>query len=328
MKQPLATLCLPLLLLPSIAWAQASPPSDADRVTARALAHEGHDAQVHGDYAQAADRFRRADALVHAPTLQLGLARAQVGLGRLVEAHETYRRIVRWKLAPDAPAPFAKAVEDAKRELGALEPRLAWVTIDVAGPQEAAVTVTVDDESIPASGLGTRRASDPGVHRVRVSAPGFETAEATFTVKEGETTAVSLAPKASPEAAAPPAPAMLAPREAPAESPHSSSSTPFGKTLGVVLLGVGGVGLIGGGVTGALAWTKHASLIDGCPGGHCPASVQNQVDTYNTLGMASTVSLVAGAACAVTGFTILLTSRSSAVTAYAGFLDAGVRGTF
>jgi hypothetical protein len=60
--------------------AQAEP-SDADRATARVLAHEGFDAQQRGDYSVAADRFLRADALVHAPTLLLGLARAQVGLG-------------------------------------------------------------------------------------------------------------------------------------------------------------------------------------------------------------------------------------------------------
>jgi hypothetical protein len=77
-----------------------------------------------------------------------------------------------------------------------------------------------------------------------------------------------------------------------------------------------------------LASTKHASLIGGCPGGHCPASVQNQVDTYDALGTASTVSLAAGAVCAAAGFALVLATPRSSVTAYAGFLDAGVRGSF
>jgi hypothetical protein len=333
MKPTLATLLLPLLLsVPSVARAQAAAPSDADRVTARALAHEGYEAQTHGDYAQAADRFRRAEALVPAPTLRLGLARAQAGMGKLVEAHETYRHIVRGALAPDAPAPFVKAVDDARVELAALEPRLAWVTIDVVGPPESAVTLVLDDAPFPAGGLGTKRASDPGQHRVRASAPGFEAAASTFVVKEGEATAVSLSLRALPEGVAPASPVVPPAGESSVGLPPRASSTPAGKTLGILLFGVGTVGLVGGGVTGVLASTKHASLIGSCPGGHCPASTQSQVDTYDTLGTVSTVSLAAGAACAVVGLVLLLTTHvppnASPVTAYAGYLDAGVRGTF
>lgn len=330
MNHPLVALCSLLLLAPSVARAQAAPvPSDADRVTARALAREGYDAQVHGDHARALDRFRRAEALVDAPTLLLGIARAQVGLGKLVEGHETYRHIVRETLAPDAPLPFGKAMEDAKRELAALEPRLAWVTIGVVGPRESAVRVTLDDAPLPSAILGSRRATDPGTHRVRVTAPGFEPAESTFTVSEGEATSVSLAPAvaAVPPAAPPAAVTAAASARAPTAS-TSSPSTPFGKALGIALVGIGAAGLAGGGVTGVLALNRRASLSGTCPGGHCPASAQSQVDTYDTLGTASTASLAAGAACTVLGVTLVLTSKSSAVTAYAGLLEAGVKGTF
>jgi len=44
-------------------------PSAADRATARSLADEGYTALQDKHYAEAADRFSRADALVHAPTL-------------------------------------------------------------------------------------------------------------------------------------------------------------------------------------------------------------------------------------------------------------------
>ena len=71
-----------------------------DRATARALAREGYEAQQRRQYALAADRFERAEALVHAPTLLLGLARAQQGLGELVEAQE------------DLPATHARAAAD------------------------------------------------------------------------------------------------------------------------------------------------------------------------------------------------------------------------
>ena len=52
------------------------------------------------DYERAAELFQQAEGLMHAPTLLLGLARAQAGLGKLVSAHETYIRVTREPL-PD-----------------------------------------------------------------------------------------------------------------------------------------------------------------------------------------------------------------------------------
>jgi hypothetical protein len=69
-----------LLLAPTVVLAQ---PSDADRATARSLGLEGQQALKRGEYQAALDLFRRADALYHAPTLLLGIARAQAGLSIL-----------------------------------------------------------------------------------------------------------------------------------------------------------------------------------------------------------------------------------------------------
>ena len=337
MRLLFSTLLVPALLLPASARAQTAAPSDADRMTARALAHDGYEAQTHREYAVAEDRFRRAESLVHAPTLELGLARAQVGLGKLVEAHETYRRIVREPLAPAAPAPFARAVADARRELAALEPRLAWVTVDVHGAPSSDVTVSVDDAAFPAAALGIKRASDPGEHMVRASAPGFAPLVTRFTVTEGQATVVSvtLLPIPRPETAAAPTAGTppLAPPSAPAvESPAPTplpSSTPFGRTAGYAALGIGAAGLVAGGVMGVLALAKHASLSGGCPDGHCASSESSQVSLYDTLAMGSTVSLIAGAVGVATGFTLLLTTpKAGPVTAYAGFLRAGITARF
>jgi hypothetical protein len=94
------------------AWAQ---PSASDRATARALAEEGGEALDRKNYEIAADRFARADALVHAPTLSLELARAQVGLRRFVEAQESYLRIIREGVPPGSPPSFTKAFQDAQK---------------------------------------------------------------------------------------------------------------------------------------------------------------------------------------------------------------------
>src|SRR6185295_14624265 len=102
----------------------AAAQSDADRIEARHLFDEGQDALDRQDFSTAEDRFRRAYALVPAPTLRLGLARAQAALGRLVAAEETYTAIVREGAPATASKAFRDAVKDAEKELEALDVRL------------------------------------------------------------------------------------------------------------------------------------------------------------------------------------------------------------
>ena len=60
--------------------------SDADRATARELGKDGQSALDKKDYKTAEDLFHRAESLFHAPTLLLGYARAEAGLGKVVNA--------------------------------------------------------------------------------------------------------------------------------------------------------------------------------------------------------------------------------------------------
>src|SRR3954471_17958179 len=113
------------LLWVGTSWAD---PSAADRATARSLAGEGYQALQDKDFATASDRFSRADALVHAPTLMIDWARSLVGLGKLVEAQERYEQIVREGVDPKAPKSWRRALTDANAELAQLKPRLAWIT--------------------------------------------------------------------------------------------------------------------------------------------------------------------------------------------------------
>ncbi len=292
-------------------------PTDADRATARALAREGFDAQQSGHFAIAADRFSRADAIVHAPTLLLGLARAQVSLGSLVTAQETYQRIVREPLPPRAPPVFSKALEDAKRELAALAPRLSWVTIHVDGATSP--TVTIDDVPIPSAALGARRPCDPRMHLVKATAPGFADAEHAFVAAEGGEQTVRLTMEPLPTA--PPPIVAVAP-------PHGNAS-PARKKVAIASLGIGAAGLITGSVAGIWVLTKHASLSNVCTNG-CPSSESSDLYTYRTVANLSTAALIVAGAGTVVGVTLLLTSpkEKQPVSAYVGPMSAGVVGTF
>jgi hypothetical protein len=319
------------LAFPGLAAAQTAP-SDADRATARALAHEGYEAQKHERYALAADRFERAEALVHAPTLLLGLARAQVGLGKLVEANETFRRILREPLAPGAPAPFASAVKSAASEDAEVAARLAWVTLVVSGVNGPTVPeVRLDGEAVPAAALGVRFACNPGRHALKASAVGFAPAEQAFALSEGgeQTIAVTLRalPEAPPAAVVEERPATPSPPAAPPVPENHSSS--LQTKLGITALALGATGLVAGGVTGVLVLTRRASLDDACPNGHCSPAYASQLDTYRTLANISTVATIVGATGAATGIVLLLTSpRSTEVHAYAGVNSVGIAGRF
>src|SRR5262245_22948116 len=110
MRKPLLAVFAAIALVGSPRRALSQ--SDADKTPARAPFRQAQQALTEKDYAGAADLFGRSDALVHAPTASLGIARAQAGLGKLVAAYETYTRIVREGLPPSASPAFVRAVDD------------------------------------------------------------------------------------------------------------------------------------------------------------------------------------------------------------------------
>src|SRR5262249_44867150 len=89
-----------------LAAPHASAQSDENRAAARAAATEGARAMSEKRYADAVDLFTRAEALVHAPPHLLYIARALAAQGKLVRAQETYVKIGRETLPPNAPKAF------------------------------------------------------------------------------------------------------------------------------------------------------------------------------------------------------------------------------
>jgi len=293
----LVALCLGLLcalLFTAPAWAE---PNEADRATARELALAGHAALTSKDYATAADRFGRADALVHAPTLVVDWARALQGLGRFVEAHEKYELVLREGVDSSAPKSWQHALEDAKKELEALKPRLAWVTVILKDPPDA--TVTIDGVVVPPAAVGVKRAADPGFPKVVVAALGYESSEQTVTVGPGEEKSIEVSLKKLPEVAAP------AKTDDGAYRPRQKSAAR--RAASYVLLGVGGAALVGGGVMGALALRKHSQLESECTNGLCRSSAQAKIDTYHLYGTISGAALGVGVAGLGAGLVLLLT---------------------
>jgi hypothetical protein len=316
--------------------ARAAEPTDADRATARALAEEGKIGLDRFDYGLAEDRFARADALVHAPTLMLGLARAQAGLGKLVEAHETYRRILREGIRPGSPPAFARALEDASKEVGGIAGRLAWVTISVTPSSGAALVL--DGTAIPTAAVGARRPVNPGQHRVRAMAPGYMARDEIFSVNEGQGMDFTLALSPAPGAELPgtikgPEPPRPAVGGGPIETERDGERRGDGaKAAGAMAFVLGASGLATGAVAGGFAMRKHAQLERACPGGVCRPESQSDIDDFRTLSTVSTIGFVVGGVGVSAGLVLLLVAPSSEpsprVTAYVGPDAAGLRGQF
>jgi hypothetical protein len=317
-------------------------PSAADRATARTLAQQGFEALRDKDYATAIDRYTRALAIVHAPTLLRDLARAQVGLGKLVEAHENYSTIIREGVAADAPQPWAKALADAKAEIGSITPRLASLTITVTGP--AHPRVTIDGAPIAEASLGVKRPADPGRHEIRAIAAGYYTAKKSVELKEGEAVNIAFELEDAPPDAAP-----KDEEQTGKVSVATVVDPPWRKPVTIGAFALGGAGLVLGGVTGVLAMSKHNQLAGDCTSGVCGPAQKAGFDNYHTLGMLSTIGFVAGGVGAGAGVVLLLVkpqslveqqpgaqakakakakSESFAWSPFFGVGSAGVEGTF
>ena len=304
-------------------------PSAEDRATARSLATEGYWALHDKRYAEAADRFSRADALVHAPTLTLDWARSLVGLGQLIEASERYELIIREGVDAKSPPSWQRALSDAKSELAALRPRLSWVTITVTGGVDA--HVTIDGVAVQAAALGVRRAINPGAHDFAVTGKGYLGSRQALRLAEGEEGSVALELKADPNQVQP-APVLEPPKSEPvAPQPPARNRTPA-----YVAFGVAGAGLVVGSVAGVLWLGKRSTLKEHCPNpDDCPPEQHDNVKAYDTLSIVAPTGFAVAAAGLATGITLWALDGSSSkptrgliVRPYVGVGSLGAVGSF
>jgi hypothetical protein len=332
---PFAVVAILAALAPSTAFAQA----DSDKATARELGRSAQALLDGNDFKGAEDEFRRADALYHAPTLMVGLARAQAKQGKFVEAWESYNRVVRENNTSSTA--FASAVAEAQAEIVTVEKRRARVTLTVTGSDSP--TVTVDDVALKVEALGIPRYMNPGPHVFKATGQG-KMATQSLTIPEGADQSVTL----TLAAAAPATAAVVAVGPGPGpevdafgpppKEPSTASPSSWQRTGGFVGMGVGGAFLIEGVITGILVVSKHGTLTKECSGGVCPPSASSDLSSYNTMGALSTIGFIAGPVLAGAGVVLFLTAPKGVapaapatglrVTPYVGFGSAGATGTF
>lgn len=142
-------------LASSMAWAQPAQPTGADRNAAREFAMQGIAANNRQDWPVVLDRFTQAERRFHAPihVRYIAIALERLTPPRLAEAAEAWRRLSAEVLAPDAPAPFVAAVEEARRELPRVEALLR--------ASQATTTPTTTPATTPVTTPATTPATTP-----------------------------------------------------------------------------------------------------------------------------------------------------------------------
>lgn len=288
---------------------------------ARTLGTQGIKLADEGDCPGAIEKLERAVALHYAPTMMGRLGECQVQVGQIVQGTENLNRVVREQLAPGSPQAFRDAQARARRVLEQATPRIAYLVLNV-GPPGVAASVTVGKVAVPAALLGAERPTDPGTHEVVATAPGYVPARTTVSLAEGARQEITLTLSPDPSAtpanpAPPPASEPVVPAAETTPLPAAQVSTDqSSKTLAYVLLGVGGVGLAGGAITGLMAISKKNDL--DCPDDRCPPAQHDDLDSAKGLALVSTIGFGVGVAGAAVGTVLLLTSRTEAPVAEIG----------
>lgn len=268
-----------------------------DSAAAEALFEAGRTDVSKGDFVAACPKFAESHRLDPAPGTLTNLADCEERLGHLALAWTHWREALDLLAADD---PRRPTVQD---RTSAVDKRLPRLTLRIkegtlTAAEQDTVTLKKDGVALSAKSLGVPLPVDPGTHSIVLAVSGR--AEASHTLMVGESSRETLilepgAPVAS---------------EKPVPVPESA---PAPMWPGYVGLGVGGVGLVLGGITGLVAISKKQEVEDNCfPVGVCSPTGADAASSGRTFATVSTIGFVAGATFLTAGVLYLIFRKGDA----------------
>ncbi len=332
-----------MLLVASTAHADGPTPQAKEQ--ARKLLDLGDERMKAKDPTRALEAYLAADAIMRVPTTGLAAAQGYLALGKLIEANDLLLRVARDPSA-GAPKAFLDAQREASKLAASLAPRIPVLTLELDGPRPPELRLELDGHRLEPATLGLPSPVNPGEHRVVATAPGHLASEASVRVAErearslrlpalreahgaaavtgavatsGPTKAAPATTPATPAASVPMSSAptsTVTPASAPASttapapvppSPVPRASIPAWAWVGFAL---GGVGLAGGTVTGALALGRSRTLSEQCIDQLCSPTQQPDIDQLRVLSHTSTGLFALGVAGVSVGIVGLVLPRS------------------
>jgi hypothetical protein len=295
------------LVAPSV-HAQAN-----DAAAAQSLFNEGKKLMADKKYSEACPKFAESQRLDPGIGTMLWLAECHSKNGQTASA---------WALFHEAEALASKTkdprVHVARAEAKKLEPKLSKLTIDasaVAGIE--GVEIKRDGVVLGQPLWGTNIPTDPGSHRITVTAPDRKPWEGEVTVPDEAGSAsitipaLELAPQ--PIEAPPPPPPPPPPTVVVVETKRGGTQ----RILGVVVGSVGLVGIGAGAFFGLRTGSQNDDSRTHCRPENrnlCDAEGVSLRDDAKTSAMFSNIGFIAGGALLVGGAVLFLTAPKSSTT--------------
>jgi len=331
-----SALAIALTLAPIAVPVAHAEPTAADLESARDLFKKGKELRDKGDLKGALEKFKAAHALAGTPITGLELGKTHLAANELVEARDAFLSVGRIPAKSKESENAHNARAEAAKLAADLKPRIPAINVSIKGAPPANVKLTIDGILIPPAAIGEPRRVNPGKH-VIVGNAGGEDARAEVDVAESEEKSVTLEVKAPAEPVAAPVsekPVPAPTTAAPAPLPPTKTDTDSGGLGAATWIGLGltGVGLMAGSITGALALSKARTAKDRCVNNECPPDVHDDVNDGKLMGNISTVSFaVAGVGVVVTIIGLVTkpkATQTGSIHPLIGFGSVGVGGEF
>lgn len=245
---------------------------------------KGKDKFTKKDYEGAITEFNASLDIIASPNTRLYLGRSLREAGRILEAYvELGRTEVEAKeLARDDPR-YDKAAQSAHEERMKIEPKLAFLNIDVAHA-EAATTLKVGADEIRRGGWSEPIPVMPGSAQVTAQTPGRAPVQRSVNVVAGERASVSIDVAEGAASNEPP------PKEA-APVVVTTSSREGLRSFAYVAGGAAVVGLGLFTVFGIKANGTYSDLESACNGGPCPPGHEADISRGRTEQTVANVGL-------------------------------------
>ncbi len=291
--------------------ASAAAAQTHDAVGAEALFREGRADADAGNYAAACPKFAASYRLDPTQGTLFNLADCEERNGKLASAWQHFHQL----LDQLPPADDRRAyVQSHSTALEQRVPRLR-VVLDAHG-----ASVERDGAPLGDALLNVPVPMDPGAHHFIVRAPGHADRVFEVTLAENERRDFALAV----------GPAAKTPTVQVAARPVvTNTHTPFTRTLGFVIGGVGVATAAVGGVFGGLALADNGQSNASCAGSVCVD--QHAVDLHERAKTEANVAdamIFGGAALAIVGLVLVLTSHATEVRMAPSVAGLSITGTF
>jgi len=293
-----------LLLLGALC--SPAPARAGDVAVAEAQFDRGLKEMEAGHYDVACPAFEESYKQDPRPGTLFTLAECEFKRGRFATASVRYDDYLSTfaKLTPAEQGKQKGREKVAEQQKAALAGKIPKLTVKLAADAPPGSTVTRAGATLSAASLGVALPIDPGTHVVALVTPDGKKVEKSVTLGAGESKTLELGLEGATGGGPPPPPGG---------ETDKPSGGPSGQLVaGAVVVGVGGLGLVLGAITGGLALGDKGVVDQECQGLVCSPKGKAAADDGKVMGTVSTIGFVVGGAAAVAGIVLIATAPKGA----------------